>query len=250
MKQCQDSQPVGFAGYRSVPPTFQSASPPIRTSALQQVTGAWRRGLTGRLTPFSLIIGAALLALAAGPVLAAQPHGITLSPIGTYASGVYAQGGAEIVAHDPATQRLYVVNGGALALDVLDISEPTLPALVASVDFSAVGDGPTSVACREGVVAVAVPNSVKTSPGTVLLFDRDLNPLSAVTVGALPDMLTVTPNGRYVLVANEGEPNSYGQVNSLDPEGSVSIIDLSGGAAHVTQADVHAADFTAWDGRE
>jgi hypothetical protein len=49
-----------------------------------------------------------------------------------------------------------------------------------------------------------------------------------------------------VLVANEGEPNSYGQANSFDPEGSVSIIDLSAGVAAAT---VQTAGFAAFNGQ-
>ncbi|MBD2038543.1 choice-of-anchor I family protein [Leptolyngbya sp. FACHB-321] len=54
-------------------------------------------------------------------------------------------------------------------------------------------------------------------------------------------MLTFTPDGTKVLVANEGEPNSYGQAISGDPEGSVSVIDLAGGVASAT---VRNASFT------
>ncbi len=50
-------------------------------------------------------------------------------------------------------------------------------------------------------------------------------------------MVTFTPDGRYILVANEGEPNSD---YSVDPEGSVSIIDLTRG---LKRATVKTADF-------
>jgi hypothetical protein len=58
-------------------------------------------------------------------------------------------------------------------------------------------------------------------------------------------MLIFSPNGRYVLVANEAEPDSN---YTIDPEGSVSIIDLSRGVAKLTQADVRTAGFSAFNG--
>lgn len=102
---------------------------------------------------------------------------------------------------------------------------------------------PNSVAVKNGVVAVAVENAPKTNPGWVQFFDTNGSLLNTVTVGALPDMLVFRPNGRRLLVANEGEPNSYNQANSVDPEGSVSIIDMTVGAAHLTAADVRTARF-------
>ena len=58
-------------------------------------------------------------------------------------------------------------------------------------------------------------------------------------------MLVFSHNGRWLLVANEGEPSSYLVPGSLDndPEGSVSIIDMRRGPAFLTQDDVRTATF-------
>lgn len=193
------------------------------------------------------------LTFATPSALAQAKHYIELTPIGTYASGVFDEGAAEIVAHDPATQRLFVVNAKAASLDVLDISNPTTPTKIGEVSLLVFGGGANSVAVRDGIVAVAVESVPKTDPGSIVFFDRDLQFLSSVTVGALPDMVTFSPNGRWVLAANEGEPNSYNDAEaeelglSVDPEGSVSIIDLSSGAENLTQANVRTADFRAFN---
>lgn len=188
---------------------------------------------------------AALLGLTAAAVSAQ----IVLKPIGTYSTGLFDAGGAEIVAYDPDTQRLFVVNAQVNRLDVLDIRQPSAPVRVSSIDLSPYGGGVNSVAVRDGIVAAAVENENKQAPGQVAFFDATGRLLSSVTVGALPDMLTFSPDGSWVLVANEGEPLDYcapGLEN--DPEGSVSVIDLRGGVAGLTQDKVRTAGFTAFNG--
>ena len=188
---------------------------------------------------FVLVLSTFVWLAGASVSLANSSHSITLNFLGRYA----AAGGAdraEIAAYDPATKRIFAINGPLARVDVLDVSNPAAPAPEFTI---ALKGRPNSVAVRDGVVAVAVENSPKTSPGWVQFFDADGNALSTVTVGALPDMLTFTPNGRHVLVANEAEPNSYGRADSVDPEGSVSIIDMTVGAANLTEADVRTAKF-------
>ena len=184
----------------------------------------------------------AMAGLCAVAVPATKAADIELTPIGTYASGIFAQGGAEIVAHDPLTQRLYVVNAQAASVDVLDISNPTAPAKIGAINLLLFGGVANSVAVHDGLVAVAVEAVPKTDPGKIVFFDAALAPLSAVAVGALPDMVTFTHDGRFVLVANEGEPSGYGE-GHVDPEGSVSVITLRRGAAELTQRDVRTASF-------
>lgn len=192
--------------------------------------------------PLACALGAALF-LHATPTASAASGGITLTPIGTYASGIWNAGGAEIVAHDPDKQRLFVVNALAASIDVLDIKNPAVPTIVTSLVFTAFGGVANSVAVHDSIIAVAVEAVPKTSPGHVVLLDSKFKTLAVLQVGAQPDMLTFSKNGRWLLTANEGEPSSYGLTNSVDPEGTVSIIDLSGDAEDVEQSDVRTVNF-------
>jgi hypothetical protein len=87
-----------------------------------------------------------------------------------------------------------------------------------------------------------------TQPGTVAFFDADGNSLRApLVVGATPDMVAFTPNGDWLLVANEGEPNSYGEADSVDPDGSISVIDMRSGPAPAT---IRTAGFGSFESKK
>lgn len=199
----------------------------------------------------SFVIAFAGVAFSFAPdgAIAKKSVDISLQHAGTYHSGVFDEGAAEIVAYDKDTERLFVVNAQAASIDVLDISDVTVPDKISTIDVSAYGAGVNSVAVHRGIVAAAVENEDKQAAGAAVFFDTDGNFLNAVTVGALPDMITFTPNGKYVLVANEGEPEDYcapGLEN--DPEGSVSIIDMRGDIDDLSQDDVRTAGFTQFNG--
>jgi hypothetical protein len=146
---------------------------------------------------------------------------------------------SEISAYDAATNRIYSTSSD---VDGIVVSELTANSLnnITTIDLSAYGT-PTSVAAQNGIIAVSVPNAIEQNLGQVVFIDNVTNTvISSVTVGALPDMLIFTPDGTKVLVANEGEPsNDY----LVDPEGSVSIIDISSG---LTSATVQTAGFGAF----
>lgn len=172
------------------------------------------------------------------------PSTITLQKIGGFDGAVL--GAAEITAYDAQSKRLFVVNGANNTVDVLDISDPTKPNRVGTISGAPFGAGINSVAVHEGLVALAIEASPKTSPGRVAFFRAsNLELLSSVVVGALPDMITFTPDGRKLLVANEGEPNSYGLPDSVDPEGSISIITINDGR----NPTVATAGFTSFNAK-
>ncbi|UOQ43927.1 choice-of-anchor I family protein [Halobacillus salinarum] len=166
---------------------------------------------------------------------------LAISFAGRYDSGAELDsGGSEIVEYDKKHQRAFSINGDANALDILDLSDTEKRgeislfkrvkfADLALGDFSV--DGPTSVAVHpdNDFIAVAIVNDTKTENGEVVFLNTDGELIASYQVGALPDMLTFTSDGSKLLVANEAEPNDD---YTKDPEGSVSIIDISSGPAN------------------
>ncbi len=168
------------------------------------------------------------------PTVSPQVKELAFSPVSQLNTG-----GTEIIAYDSASKRLFSTNGANMRVDIIDFSNPSSPNVIGAINMLS---DPNSVAVKNGIVAIAVANGQ--NPGSVIFADINGNVLNTVTVGALPDMLVFTPDGQKVLVANEGEPNnSY----TIDPEGSISIIDISGGVASATVAT---ADFSAYIGQE
>jgi len=158
----------------------------------------------------------ALLAAAAASSLSAQ---ITHQHVAS-ATGVNGQG--EIVAYDPDSGNFFVTNPGTDSLDVFGYSAGVLTRTSSILLTGA----PNSVDVYNGLVAVAVEGATKQDLGRVQFFDAATFAQSpSVTVGALPDMLTFTPDGTKVIVANEGEADEV--TGLINPAGSVSIVDVA-----------------------
>lgn len=187
------------------------------------------------------------------------PVGMQLQAVARYVTGSYGAGAAEITAFHAPSKRIFVVNGAANRVEVLDaaavksqaLSDPltantltsqplTLPATVtvrnsADQDETVALGFANSISIQGQLLAVAVENKTRSDAGVALIYDLSQGaPLlkQAIRVGAQPDMLTFSSDGKWLLVANEGEPVAD---YSLDPEGSVSLISVSNGVA-ATQA--------------
>jgi hypothetical protein len=136
-------------------------------------------------------------------------------------------GAAEISAFDPSTDRLFAVNNSYILnkIDVIDISNPALISVIHSISMLPYGGYVNSVAVSNGKLAAAVESTDKQAAGKIVVFNTSTYAeIKSINVGALPDMVTFTNDGNYIISANEGEPSD----NYLnDPEGSVSIIKVS-----------------------
>ena len=146
---------------------------------------------------------------------------------------------SEIPAFDAKTNTVWVA--GVVGVDVLDARTGTL---VKHIDVTPWGFA-NSVAVKNGIAAVAIEAAPdRRSAGRVVFFDTVTREPSTgvrapwsrpaawlpseVSVGSLPDSLVFTPDGRKLLVANEGTPNAVGDTpyTSPDPAGSVTVIDV------------------------
>jgi len=97
------------------------------------------------------------------------------------------------------------------------------------------------------LLAIAVQASNKTDNGVIAFYRLDnrgtASFLRKVTVGALPDGVAFSPDGRFLVVANEGELSNNFLSDGVDPEGSISLIRINAGIPADTATTLHFRDF-------
>ncbi|GEM_PF-445493 len=168
---------------------------------------------------------------------------VNASVLGTFASGLFDVSAAEIGAWDPATERFFVTNANDNSIDVIDLSDPTAPNRIQQISLNAYGSGVNSVAVSNGVMAIAMESGSPGVNGQIVFLNTGTYAfIAAKTAGDLPDMVTFSPDGSYVLAANEGEPSAD---YMTDPEGSVTLIDISGGIVPAIPMQIGFSDFNA-----
>nr|WP_294875694.1 choice-of-anchor I family protein [uncultured Pedobacter sp.] len=148
-------------------------------------------------------------------------------------------GAAEISAFDPATNKLFVVkneNEGepnqVNRIEVVDFANPSNMKATGFISVTPYGGAVNSVAVHDGKLAAAIQATNKQANGKVVVFKTtDHSKISEINIGALPDMVTFSPDGKYILTANEGEPNTD---YTSDPAGTISIISVNDNYAVTT----------------
>ena len=173
-------------------------------------------------------------------------NALNLTLLTSFSNGTAGTNSAEIVAFDGDVDRLFIANSIAAKLDIVNFANPALPVLITSISTTPYGNI-NSVVAHDSIVALAIENINPQLNGSVVFLDYNGNFLKQVTVGAMPDMITFNKNYTKILTANEGEPNA---AYTVDPEGSVSIVDLTPGIANLTNANVTTIGLTAYNGQQ
>ena len=166
------------------------------------------------------------------------------------------EGSGEIATFHPGSKRIFATNGIKNSIDIFDISNVAAPKKVGSLSLSPYGNDVTSVAAGRDVVVAAVlvtetfsaTGAPSTPNGKLVVFDTNGKVLSSPDIlGVLPDSVTFAPNGTTALVAIEGQPvcakddpattakEDTDYLKASDPEGGVSIVDLTNPAAPVVK---------------
>jgi hypothetical protein len=180
-----------------------------------------------------------------------------LSYIGAYSVGATsADGGiAEIVRYNKDNKRIYMVNGALGSLDIVDVStlrsgKFTGLTLYKRIDISTMGTANgfdygdlTSVAIntKNKMIALAVQHREYHTPGYIVLINYEGEYVRHYGAGVQPDMICFTPDGQYILTADEGEPREGYAGGAIDPPGSVTIVNIN-------TNEVRVAGFENFDG--
>lgn len=104
-----------------------------------------------------------------------------------------------------------------------------------------VAGGVQSLDVSGNLLAIAVQASNKTDNGRVAFYRLSNSGaatfLTSVEVGSLPDGVAFSPDGKFLVVANEGElPTGFVAGTSIDPEGTISVIPIKDEAPVVAEA--------------
>ncbi|WP_409424286.1 choice-of-anchor I family protein [Pseudoalteromonas sp. RW-H-Ap-1] len=169
------------------------------------------------------------------------------------------EGAAEIVAYQASKKWIYAINSSgdeavvniipantfdtaALVKDNEGIVTATnlASAITLSLNENTPGDANSiAIDANNQLLAVAMAATNVGEAGQIAFYNISGDTpvfIKNVTVGALPDMVTFNHDGTKVVVANEGEPNGD---YSIDPEGTISIIDINNGTIADTALSIN-----------
>lgn len=177
------------------------------------------------------------------------------------------EGAAEIVAYQASKKWIYAINSSGdeavvniIPADTFDtaalvqdnegiVSATNLTsAITLTLNDNTPGDA-NSIAIDENNQMLAVAMAAKNvgEAGQIAFYDISGDSpafIKNVPAGFLPDMVTFNHDGTKIVVANEGEPNGD---YSIDPEGSVSIINIVEGVVADTATNI---DFTTYNSQQ
>ena len=131
-------------------------------------------------------------------------------------------GYVEIIKYHALSKSLFVTSRKSKKLErILITNQKKLNQLKG---FDLLSGKVTSVDIHKNLIATSIKSEMIGFKGMVKIFNIKGKEVANYEVGFSPDNLSFSPDGNFILTANEGEPNDD---YSIDPEGSFTLIDIS-----------------------
>jgi DNA-binding beta-propeller fold protein YncE len=200
------------------------------------------------------------------PILSNESVNGKLNYIGNYQTGMSNKDGgiAEIVKYNKDNQKMYLVNGAAQSVDIVSVAnlssnKQTEFTMDKRLNITAMGQAhgfasgditSIDVNKKENIIAIAVQGATYKDHGSIVILDYNGNYLKHFEAGVQPDMVTFSPDNKYILSANEGEPREgYSAQGATDPKGSVTIVDIKKGVNKATSLTIGFEPFDSTEER-
>ena len=156
----------------------------------------------------------------------------------------------EVISVQKSTQRIALSCSSKGIVDIISIQNPDAPKslnrfnVIEGAEISSVAFHPT-----ENYFAVSVINEDPFALGSIQIHNADTGKLlSTYHSGVHPDSLAFSPNGQYLIVANEGEAYRYNGKNYESPEGSITHLYFKDGLKEVIVTQIPLSDYTNVEG--
>ena len=159
--------------------------------------------------------------------LEASDARIRMSVVGSYRGGMFSEktpGGPP--AYDPWTKRVYVASADRRAIEGIDVSDPSHPVQVISIDLNPYGGEANAIAIHRGVLALTVEDADDdTQPGKIVFLNLEGKLLAEpLTLGRL-SRIAFAPDGSRLVATISGSPNDE---YTEDPESGIVVAELPG----------------------
>lgn len=156
----------------------------------------------------------------------------------------------EVISIQESTQRIALSCSSKGIVDIISIKNPPKPKSLNRFTVTN-GEEISSVAFHpsENYFAVSVINQDPFSAGKIQIHDADTGELlKTFQSGVHPDGLDFSPNGEYLIVANEGESYRKNGDQYESPEGSITHINIKKVLTNAKTTHILLGDYSNIDG--
>lgn len=198
------------------------------------------------------------------PLTQNPPTAVSLTLLSRFSSGQFGVDAAASVAYYGGNKTALIANRHSNRVEVISLTNPATPQMTAQIDASAAAatalaramgpvaavaayDDPVATNDRDRIAVTVLGAGVSDRGAVVIYKAADRSLVTVLQAGIGPKAVSFSQDGRFIVTADEGAPNAD---YSVDPEGSISVVDLTPAAtppATTAPPAISVLDFRAFN---